>query len=260
MIAIARSAIADLGAGLRMHRVWLALAQEDIDDQHRRTTLGPIWMMLNYLIYIGTFAIVFGGTTSTPNFVAYFSVGMLVFMFLQDVMINAVSLFRKEQAFIAGTTMPLTVYVLRMATQNLIRTGYAALGCLAILLLSGTPVTTSWLWSVLGIAEVLTATIPLIVLFAIAGAFFPDLQFIISNIVRVSVFLAPIFWVSAAGPREILSTYNPLTYFIEVVRDPIVSGGVPITAFTVCGIILVFAWVAAIMALGRYRREIVFVL
>jgi len=259
MIAIARSAIADLGAGIRMRRVWLALAQEDIDDQHRRTTLGPIWMMLNYLIYIGTFLLVCGGH-GAPNFVAYMSVGMLVFMYLQDVMTRSVTLFRQEKAFIAGTTMPLTVYVLRMAMQNIIRTGYAALGCFALLLLSGTPVTLNWLWSLLGIAEVLAVTIPAIILFALAGVFFPDMQFIITNIIRVGMFLTPIFWVTAPGPREFLSLYNPLTYFINVIRTPMVSNTPAISALIICAVITLVAWIAAILLLGRHRREIVFLL
>lgn len=260
MIAIARNAIADLGAGIRMHRVWLALAQEDIDDQHRRTTLGPIWMMLNYLIYVGTFALVFGGHVPIPNYIAYMGIGMLVFMYLQDVMIRSVTLFRQEKAFIAGTTMPLTVYVLRMAMQNLIRTGYATLGCFALLLISGTPVTMNWLWSLLGVAEVLAVTIPTIILFAIAGVFFPDMQFIITNIIRVGMFLTPIFWVTAPGAREFLSVYNPLTYFIDVVRTPMVSDATAIPALTICGVITLVAWVAAILLLGRHRREIVFLL
>lgn len=260
MIAIARSAIADLGAGLRMHRVWLALAQEDIDDQHRRTTLGPIWMMLNYLIYIGTFLLVFGAGAASANYTAYMSVGMLVFMYLQDVMTRSVTLFRQEKAFIAGTTMPLTVYVLRMAMQNIIRTGYAALGCFALLLLSSTPVTLNWLWALPGIAEVLAVTIPTTILFALAGVFFPDMQFIITNIIRVGMFLTPIFWVSAPGPRELLSRYNPLTYFIDVIRTPMVSDTPAISALIICGIITLIAWVAAILLLGRHRREIVFLL
>jgi lipopolysaccharide transport system permease protein len=260
MFASAKNALSDIRAGVRLSRVWMALAQEDIDDQHRRTTLGPVWMMLNYLIYIGTFMLIFGGRAPIPNYLAYISLGMLVFMFLQDVMVRSVSLFQQEKAFIAGTTMPLSVYVLRMAAQNAIRTGYAALGCLAILLMAGTPVTTNWLWSLFGIVEVAAVTIPTIILFATVGAFFPDLQFIITNIVRVGMFLTPIFWVKAAGPTEALSVYNPMSYFIDAVRAPIVAPEMPFKTFVVCGVVILLAWVGAILLLGRYRREIVFLL
>ena len=51
------------------------------------------------------------------------------------------SLFAREESFIKGTTLPLTVYVMRLAMQSVIRAGYALVGCLAILLLSGTPLT-----------------------------------------------------------------------------------------------------------------------
>ena len=259
MFAVARNAFADLGTGFRMHRVWLALAQEDIDEQHRRTTLGPIWMLLNYLIYIITFMMVFGRAT-IPNFIAYFSVGMLVFMFLQEIMTRSVGLFRQERAFIAGTTMPLTVYVMRMAMQSVIRTSYAVLGCFAVLLVSGTPMTMAWIWSIAGLIEALLVTVPTIILFAMAGAYFPDMQFIITNLIRVSMFLTPIFWVKAPGARENLSRFNPLTYFLDTVRDPIVFGTVPVHAFIVCAVIIAATWLLAIVLLGKYRRDIVFLL
>jgi homopolymeric O-antigen transport system permease protein len=260
MFAVARSAFTDLSAGLRMRRVWLALAQEDIDDQHRRTTLGPIWLLLNYLIYVGTFILVFGANAPIPNFVAYVSVGMLVFTFLQEVMIRSVSLFVREKSFIAGTTMPITVYILRLAMQCIIRSGYATLGCLAILLFAGTPVTAYWLGSLVGILETLLVSVPTIILFAIGGAFFPDLEFIISNIVRVSMFLTPIFWVSAPGGRGIIARFNPMTYFIDAMRAPIVSNALPIHTMMICAAIILIAWAIAIVLLGKYRRQIVFLL
>ena len=50
-----------------MRHVWLALAQEDIDDQHRRTTLGPIWMLANYLIYMIAFMLIFNGRSAIAD-------------------------------------------------------------------------------------------------------------------------------------------------------------------------------------------------
>src|SRR5262249_43134113 len=143
---------------------------------------------------------------------------------------------------------------------SVIRTAYAAVGCLAIVLMAGTPITVMWLWSVAGIGFIVALVVPVIILFAMAGAFFPDLQFIVTNVIRVSMFLTPIFWEDAPGPREVLARYNPLTYLIDVVRVPMVFGRVPLHSFFISGIMIAIVWVAAVLLLGRYRREIVFLL
>ena len=41
MLGVFSNGIEDLKDGLKMQSVWIALAGEDITDQHRRTTLGP---------------------------------------------------------------------------------------------------------------------------------------------------------------------------------------------------------------------------
>jgi ABC-type polysaccharide/polyol phosphate export permease len=144
--------------------------------------------------------------------------------------------------------------------QSLIRTGYAALGCLAILLIGGTPVTIAWLWSLPGVAILLLISPAIIVIFATAGAFFPDLEFIVSNLIRVSIFLTPVFWFPSPGFHQLLYTWNPLTYFIEAVREPIVAGAPPIVALDICSLITLACWVMATVLLGGFRKQIVFLL
>lgn len=257
---VANKAFDDVKGGIRLYRVWVALASEDIGDQHRRTILGPIWLLLSYLIYIGAFMVVFGGKSAIPNFVGYVSIGMLIFMFLQEVMLQSVLLFSREEGFIAGTTLPFSVYVMRLTMQSVIRSGYSTLGCLGILFLSGTPVTLEWLWALLGLCIILISTPALITVFAMGGAFFPDLQYVVSNLIRVSMFLTPIFWVSSSGLSEKLYLWNPLTHFIDIVRTPIIDGVVPLRSFAVCISIAILLWVAAIYLLGKFRRQIVFLI
>ncbi|MBB2971426.1 ABC transporter permease [Mesorhizobium sp. RMAD-H1] len=255
------AAIDDILTGLRMRRVWIALASEDIGDQHRRTALGPLWLLLNYLIYVGTFVLIFGLGSPEHNFPAYVAIGMLIWLFLQEVVILGVTLFNREENFIQGTTLPLSVYVFRLTMQSLIRTGYAALGCVAILFLTGTMPDASWLWSLLAIVQIILTIPALIIVCAVAGAFFPDLQFIVSNLMRVGMFLTPIFWVHAGDDiRGRLYHWNPFTHFIEIVRLPVTEGQVPVLSFAICLLIAAALWISAIFLLGKFRKQIVFVL
>ncbi len=238
----------------------MALASEDIGDQHRRTTLGPIWLAINYLIYVGTFLVIFGEHPPMPHFAAYIATGMLLFQYIQETVTQSVSLYSREENFIAGTTLPMSVYILRLTMQCAIRSGYAGLGCLFILAIDGAPFSAGSLWSLLGIAIVLIATPAVITVFATAGAYFPDLQFVVANFIRVSIFLTPIFWVRTDGIRGTLYHWNPITHFIEIVRYPIVYDEFPVYSFSICVIMTIAIWILALFLLGMTRKQIVFLL
>lgn len=261
MIQAIRIAFSDIYNGFRLRRVWLALASEDISDQHRRTTLGPFWLLINYLMFAAAFIFLMR-VGSTENYMAYVATGLLVWFYIMETLTQAVSLFVREESFIKGTRLPLSVYVLRLSAQSTIRAGYALLGCLAFLALSGVAATAAWAWSVLGLM-LLLATVPAAILtFAFLGAFFPDSQFIVTNLMRIGMFLTPVFWApeGRGDLRGAFYHYNPFTYFIEIVRVPILTGEAPFFAFAVCVLAALILWILAIALLGLFRRQVVFVL
>lgn len=258
-----KSAMTDIREALRLRRVWVALASEDIGDQHRRTALGPLWLLINYLAFAGTFIFVFRrGGSGEVNYPAYVATGLLVWFYLMELISQATTLFVREQSFIQGTTLPLTVYIMRFAAQSVIRSGYALLGCLAILFLSGVALTPAWGWAGLGLLVVLLATPAIITLFAFLGALLPDTQYIVSNLMRVGMFLTPVFWVYTGdnGVRGAFYHWNPFTYVLEMVRQPILSGVFPGRPYAVCIVIALCLWVAAVLLLGRFRKRVVFIL
>lgn len=261
--SILSGAIDDLTRGLRLRRVWVALAAEDIGDQHRRTTLGPLWLLINYLAFAGTFIFIFHrGDPGGPSYPIYVATGLLVWFFIMETITTSVTLFVREENFIKGTTLPLTVYVLRAALQAIIRAGYALVGCVLILLLSGAAVTPVWIWSLLGLVVIMVTTPAAITCFAFLGVFFPDSQFVVSNVMRVGMFVTPVFWADpgVGGLRGAFYHYNPFTWFLEIVRAPIVSGAVPLGPLVQCAAIGLALWIVALLLLGAFRRQVALVI
>lgn len=256
------AALADIREALRLRAVWIALASEDIGDQHKRTTLGPFWLLLNYLIFIGTFIVVFGGPAGGGLFAAYAATGLFVWFYIMDILGQSAALFVREESFIKGTVLPLTTYVLRLTMQSVIRSGYALIGCAAILLLVQVPITITWSWSIVALGIVILATPPTILILALIGAFFPDMQFIMQNAVRVGMFLTPTFWGfdEVLGWRGVLYHWNPFTYFLEIFRQPIVFDTVPVFAMGFCLVVVILLWAIAVPLLGLFRKQIAFVI
>jgi lipopolysaccharide transport system permease protein len=262
MHKIAKSAVADIKASLTLRRVWVELAREDIGDQHRRTALGPIWMLINYLAFAGTFIFIFQRGAGVPHYEAYVATGLLVWFYIMETITQSVSLFVREESFIKGTRLPLSVYVMRLAMQSAIRAAYAFVGCLGVLFISGVSVSLAWFWSGLAVLLIFLTTPAAIIFFAFLGAYFPDSQFIVSNFMRIGMFLTPVFWAHTedGGIRSFFYYWNPFTYFLEIVRVPILSGDLPVRSFFLCFALSLSLWFMALWLLGRYRKHVVFVL
>lgn len=262
MQQVIRSAITDIRAGFVLRRVWFALAAEDIGDQHRRTTLGPLWLLVNYLLFAGTFIFLFNPNPADHTYPIYVATGLLVWYYLMEALSLAAGLFQREESFIRGTTLPISVYVMRTALQCLIRAAYGLIGCVLILIVAGVAPTPAWLWALPGLALVVLVTPAMITIFAFAGAWFPDSQFLVGNFMRVGMFITPVFWSGAGetGLRGALYYFNPFTYFLEIVRIPIVEGLLPEAAFVLCAAITLAAWALALYLLGRFRRQIALIL
>jgi lipopolysaccharide transport system permease protein len=206
--------------------------------------------------------VLFGGRTGSPNYAVYVATGLFVWLYIAEVLTQSVVLFVREQSFIQGTTLPLSVYVLRLMMQSLIRSAYALAGCIAIVLLAGEPIGWSWLWSAGALILIVAITPAAIIVFATAGAYFPDLQFVVANLMRLGIFLTPIIWVHAGGGgiRAAFYYWNPFTYFLEIVRVPILAGEMPWRSLAICIAIGLATWALAVALLGKSRKQIAFLL
>lgn len=108
----------------------------------------------------------------------------------------------------------------------------------------------------------LIITPAVITVFAFLGAFFPDAKYLVQNAMRVGMFLTPVFWTyeGSGGIRHIFYAWNPFTYFLDIIRMPITVGYIPATSLLIATAIGIFMWLAAFYLLGKFRKQVVFVL
>ena len=113
-----------------------------------------------------------------------------------------------------------------------------------------------------GPAAHILATPAFVVVFAFLGAFFPDSEFIVGNMMRVGMFFTPVFWVYSGqgGVQKYAYHWNPFTYFLESVREPITAGTFPMHSLAVTGYFCLGLWALALLLLGLYRKRIVFLI
>jgi len=262
MMVHIRGGAADMKAALIRRHIWLALAKEDIDDQHRRTLLGPLWLLVNYLAYVAVFTFIVRPDSGISGYAIYVALGLMIWLYFMELISQSVNLFVKEEGFIKGTPLPLSIYALRLTAQCILRASYSAIGCLAILFVTGLSPSLGWCWALVGVATIIASSPPIVILFAFLGAAFPDSRYIVANGMRIGMFLTPVFWVPRPDHslRDIFYWYNPFTYYLEVARRPIVGDPSEFLFLGVCLTFAVLLWIVALAVLGKFRRQVPFLL
>lgn len=259
MLEAMKDGLSDIRAGLGRRSVWLALAKEDIGDSHKRTRLGPAWLLLNYLLFVATLLFVFGN--DQPHFVVYLACGLLAWNFISETIMQSVSLFFIEEAFIKGTVLPLFVYVMRHTMRVTIRAGYALIGTIGVVLFVNGGVSIGWLYAVPGMIWLILTAPAVAIILGTLGVLMPDVNFFIQNFMRLAFFLTPVFWhPSGGGMRAILYHWNPFTHYIDIFRNPVMLDVVPVHSWIVCVVATTLLWITALVMLGAYRKKIVFLL
>jgi len=261
MVTWIENATADISAGWRKRAVALAFASEDVADTYRRTFLGPAWSVLSFLLFVGSIVLIVGQASGIPNYMAFVSIGLIVYLTMTEVLAESSNLFQREMAFIKGTTLPISIYIMRLTTRTIIRSIYPLLAALFLVLLDGVLPTASWIYSVLGILLMITSIPAAATVVAILGVIIPDMHFIVQNILRLAFFLTPVFWDHAGDRIRLFFFYwNPFTHFITIVRSPMLSGDPALHSWMIALGISVFLWILAFVLLGKFRDRIVFLL
>ena len=262
MNELVHGAISDIAAGLRARAVWMALASEDIGDAHKRTTLGPLWLLVNYLVFTSVLVFIIRGAVGIEHYFAYVAVGLLVWLFISETISESVTVFSRQESFIKGTVLPLSVYIFRQCTRTAIRSAYAMIGAAGIVLYSGAAPNWTWLTCIPAIILIFAVAPAVTIIFGVLGVLFRDIRYFLGTLMRLGMFVTPIFWSheNQGGLRAALYYWNPFTYFIDIVRMPLITGEASGFAWLVCLEIGGILWVSAILILGQFRKKIVFLL
>lgn len=261
MMNLISNAVADILAGWRNRAVALAFAAEDVADIYRRTFLGPTWSVLSFLLFVGSIVLIVGHSSGIPHYMAFVSSGLIVYLTMTEVLAESSNLFQREAMFIKGTTLPISIYIMRLTSKTVIRSIYPLLAALSLVLIDGVMPSFAWLYAALGILLIILTIPAAATAISILGVIIPDMHFIIQNILRLAFFLTPVFWDHAGDPiRLFFFFWNPFTHFITIVRSPMLTGEPALHSWAIAIVISIALWILAFVLLGKFRDRIVFML
>jgi ABC-type polysaccharide/polyol phosphate export permease len=234
------------------------LVLKDIKVKSRGTYLGVAWTLMNPLITIATYFIVFQYIfrVAIPNFVAFLLIGLLMWIFFARVISSAATCMIDNEGMVKKAAFPLellpTASVLYHLFYHLVAFGLAVL-----LMFVFREARLSWnlVWVLAVLLAFVGFSLALALLFSTVGVFFRDTRDILEVGLPVLFWATPIFYDLSMAPAFLRPALelNPLAPFIEATRAALMHARAP--SWTELGLMALWmsaTGIAGVWVFGRF--------
>lgn len=264
MIRLIQGIIKELSETFRFRYVVLNFVRSTLKLRYQRTVLGFIWSVLGPMMHYLVVGLVFSYTMrgAIPNYAAFMFAGALYYNVISGVTLRAPGILISNEHFIKKIYIPKLVFVLDTVFVELVN---FTLGMVALLILGliFNRVSFSYHFIFIPFAILLATflTVGLGAIFAVAGVYFRDLAHIVPVVMQATFFLTPVIYkIDFMPPKvQMLIHLNPLYYFVEIFRDPIIYNIWPRLDFVVlCSLLAVGTLGVGLALLKTFENKIVF--
>jgi ABC-type polysaccharide/polyol phosphate export permease len=252
-----RRLLRDLIDSLRNHEFWALSAWLDIVVTYRRSRLGALWLIMPSAVYIWGVGVIFAGLwgVTVPRFVAQLALGWTIFSVMSVVTVQSTQILQASSSFIMDGRTRLTDFVLRALAKSVFHFAMALPMTAIAVAIHPDLHPLGFLIAAGAFVLILVNTFAAGVVFALAGARFPDIHEVVTNVFRVLFLFTPIIWVPSQMPPDSLRGHvarlNPFYHLIEIFRAPILGQPVsPLSWYYVAAMTVFFVALAAFL----YRR------
>ncbi len=217
---------------IKFRQLILMLVVRELKVRYKRSVLGLLWTMLNPLLLMVVYTIVF--TTIMPsgqhNFSVFLLSALLPWIFFSTALMQGLNSVLANQELIRKVRVPQAVFPLSVVGSNLVNFTLSLVPLVALMLGVGQPFSAALLFLPISVLLLTVFTSGITLLFATATVFFRDVKHLTEVLLQMLMYLSPVLYdVTQLGGksswwfnmfRDFLAV-NPMTYLIPLVRDPV---------------------------------------
>lgn len=257
-----KKASIDLTTGVFLFDIWWGLAWQEIIQRYARSIIGPFWLTLSMGVLIAVMGPLYGALfgQNIAGYIQYLALSMILWGFISSCLNEAGSVFISAEGYIKQVSLPLSIYVLKLITKNiLIFSHNAVVGFIVLIFLP--PVHFQSIWMVpLGLLLVVANLFWFVLLVGMASARYRDFPQLVTNLVTVMFFLSPIMWKAdmLTKNQRFLADINPLYHMIEIIRAPLLGTPIHIHSWIYCIGLLIFGSILAFTIFVRFRARVAY--
>jgi len=224
---------------LRYRELFANLFRRDFHAKYKGSVLGVAWSLLNPLVLLGVYLVVFGvliKNGSIPHYPIYLLAGLACWIFFSVSLQSSARSMIDSAELIKKVRFPRQLVALSMVATQAV-TFALMMGILVVLSLVFVPEARSTVWTALPLAVLFAGFVGgLALLVACLNVLFRDVEHILTAALLPWFFLTPILWsIDTLHPSaqshhlllDLLRWGNPVAPPIFAVRDALWSGHLP---------------------------------
>lgn len=198
------------------------LVARDLKVRYKRSVLGFAWVMLNPLLMMLVFYIVFSEIfkVTVENFIAYVLSGIILWFFFSQSTSVALRGFVGNANLIKKVYIPKAVFPLSIILSALVNFILSLIPLFAILLIANTPISPNIFLLPAGILLIFFFSFGIALILSTVTVFFKDIMYIYEVLLLAWMYMTPIFYPASIIPERFSFIFliNPLYHFMQIFR------------------------------------------
>jgi homopolymeric O-antigen transport system permease protein len=253
----------ELRASIALKTVWYNLAINDLRSRYRRTRLGPWWLVIGLGITMSSMSLLWSTIFGLPwrEFVPFMLTGLVTWNWIAGSITGACNIYSGEYSGLLKTMpLPPLVHAMRFVMVNFLVHLHNMVIPIAALVITGTvPSASIIFWLPVSTMLVMLNAVSVGVYFGIVGARVRDFSQLVAAVMAPMMLLTPVMWkAEMLKGHQYLVNLNPFSYFITMVRAPLLGESVPIADLVVVLLLTLINVGLALFCYRRYRKVMIY--
>ena len=194
-------------------------ARQGLDDILSGLSRWRLWTLLSYYDFVGTYrrsgahSLSWTRRDLQGRQARDVGIGVVTWGLIQTNVTGSTRVLSSSSSLILNVPNPVSIFVFRLVSLNLLRWSIQLPIVFLLMLAFSVPLSPVLLLAIPGIVILLLAVSGAALTFSVLGARYEDIRF-----------MTPVFWEARDQPlRMLVSEWNPGTYLLRVVREPLMG-------------------------------------
>ncbi|GMR03477.1 MAG: ABC transporter permease [Thermodesulfovibrionia bacterium] len=233
------------------------LVSRDIKKRYKRSTLGFLWVMLDPLLMMLVFYIIFAGVfgRAVGNYTAYVISGITMWqLFAQGTKIASVA-FISNRSLINKLYLPKSIFPVSVVVSSLVHFFFSLVPLFAIIILSGTQLSHNIVLLPLVVCLIFIFSLGISLTISTLAVFFHDVTYIYDVLLIALMYLSAIFYPVSVLPDkyQVLMSFNPIYHYISLFRASLYDNSTPMAEHFLWG--MIFALISFLIGWTVYHKN-----
>lgn len=212
---------------------WLLyeLVKRDLKIKYRRSVLGYLWSLLNPLLMMIVFTVVFSTLFrfDIPNYPVYLLSGQLIYSFYSEATNMSMSSIINSASLIKKVYIPKYIFPLSRVLSSFVTLMFSLLAMVIVMVVTQVKFTWVILLLPIPLAYILLFSIGVGLILSVMAVYFRDMIHLYGVVLAAWMYLTPIMYPLSIVPDYVRQfiLFNPMYYFVEIFRQIVLYGQVP---------------------------------